>query len=194
MTRAVPWLCAGLHLLGLAALALWLRGGTEVEANLSLRARYIAQHTGVWHAGWTIWMLAALSLVGFYAWWAARLGAGVLIAAAGLACDLAGEGIFMSTLVEHAANGDLAGLQESQRLGTLLTAGAANGLYTVGGVILTLQTAGCPRWVWAIWIAGAAMTMSALLDSATGIVVSSAVLFPLLIAWTTWMALFWRRA
>ncbi len=32
------------------------------------------------------------------------------------------------------------------------------------------------------------------LDRVTGLVVSSAVLFPLLITWTVWMALFWRRA
>ena len=73
MTRAAPWLCAGLHLLGLSALALLLSGGTEVEASVSRRAQYIAQHTGAWRAGWAIWMLAAPSLVAFYVWWAARL-------------------------------------------------------------------------------------------------------------------------
>ena len=145
MTRAAPWLCVALHLLALAALALVLRGGTELERDVSQRAHYIAQHTGVWRTGWAIWMLAALSLVGFYAWWAAHLPrngwriAAVLIAIAGMACDLVGESLFMSVLVERAARGDLAGLAEAQRLGSLLTAGAANGLYTVGGIILTVQ-------------------------------------------------------
>ena len=46
----------------------------------------------------------------------------------------------------------------------------------------------------ATWLAGAAMTVCALLDRVTGLVVSSVVLFPLLIAWTVWMPLFWRRA
>ena len=149
-------------------------------------------------------MVAALSLVGFYTWWATHLprnswrAAGPLFAAAGMACDLAGEGIFMSVLVERAVQGDLPGLSEAQRQGILLTAGAANALYSIGGVILTLQTADLPRWVgramWATWLAGAAMTVCALLNRVTGLVISSAVLFPLLIAWTVWMALFWRRA
>ena len=204
MTRAAPWLCAGLHVLGLAALALVLKDGTGLEADVYRRAQYIAKNTAVWRAGWAIWMVAALSLVGFYTWWATRLprngwrAAGVLFAAAGMACDLAGEGIFMSVLVERAVQGDFPGLSEAQRQGILLTAGAANALYTIGGVILTLQTADLPRWVgramWATWLAGAAMTVCALLDRVTGLVVSSAVLFPLLIAWTVWMALFWRRA
>jgi len=203
MTRAAPWLCAGLHILALAALALVLRGGTELEADLARRAQYITQHTSAWRVGWAIWMLSAASLVGLYAWWAARLPksgwrvAGVVCAAAGMACDLTGEGIFMSMLVERAERGDLAGLAEAQRLGGLLTAGAANALYTVGGVILMLLTTDHPKWVrramWATWIAGVVMTVSSVLDEVTGLVISSAVLFPLLIAWTVWMARFWRR-
>jgi len=194
MNRAAPWLCAGLHLLALAALALLLRGGTELEPDVARRAQYVAQHTGAWRAGWAVWMVAAVSLVGFYAWWSARLPesgwrvATMVLAIAGVACDLAGESIFFSVLVERAVRGDLAGFLETQRLGSLLTAGAANGLYTVGGVILTLLTSDRPRWVWAMWLAGAAMTICALLDNTAGLVVSSAVLFPLLIVWCVWMA------
>ena len=204
MTRAAPWLCAGLHLLGLAALALLLRSGTELEADVARRAQYIAQHTGAWRTGWAIWMAASVSLVAFYAWWAARLPrngwrvAGVVLVLAGMACDLAGEGLYMSVLVERAARDDLAGLQETQRQASLLTAGAANGLYTLGGVILMLLTTDLPRWVrsamWGTWLAGVVMTVSAMLDNVTGLVVSSALLFPLLIGWTVWMAMFWRRA
>jgi hypothetical protein len=38
------------------------------------------------------------------------------------------------------------------------------------------------------------MTASALLESAAGLVASSAALFPLMIAWIAWMAARWGRA
>ncbi|MGH7162254.1 MAG: hypothetical protein ACREID_02120, partial [Planctomycetota bacterium] len=156
---------------------------------------------GAWGIGWAVWSLAAPSLVLFYDWWAARLPAagwaraGVLVAAAGMCCDWAGEGLLALVLVEQA---DLSDFRSVQRTGTLLTAGAANGLYTIGGVLLTLRTTGCPRWVrlaiWMTWLAGAGMTVCALLDEGTGLVVSTAVLFPLLIVWVVWMALSWKAA
>jgi hypothetical protein len=99
-----------------------------------------------------------------------------------MTCDVAGETLLVAEPSAH-------------RLATLLTAGAANGLYTLGGVWLMLRTGGLPRWVrasmWATWAAGAAMTASAVLDSATGLVASTAVLFPLFLAWTAWMARSW---
>jgi hypothetical protein len=143
-------------------------------------------------------MLAAASLVAFYAWWGARLPsprrAGVALAALGLLFDWAGEGLYALPLVGHAAAGDLPSFAATQRWGTLLTAGAANGLYTAGGIVLTLGTR-APRAVrgamWATWLSGAAMTASALLGNVAGLVVSSTLLFPLMIAWILWMAVSW---
>ncbi len=37
------------------------------------RAAHIAQNPVLWRGGWGLWMAAALSLLGFYAWWGARL-------------------------------------------------------------------------------------------------------------------------
>lgn len=207
-----PWICAALHVLAVAMLVV-LGGGTETEPDPLERAAYITEHSTAWRLGWMLWMTAAASLVGFYAAWGSRLaatgwaGAATLLAACGMVCDLTGESLYILVLVEQAApviqgaarsGWDVVGFQETQRLATLLTAGVANGLYTVGGVILTLGTPRLPRWVgaamWTTWLAGLVMSASALLDSTAGMVAATALLFPLLITWTVWMAWRWRRA
>lgn len=197
--RAAPWLCAALHALAAVALVLWLRGGAETETDPARRAAYVAEHAAAWRAGWAIWMLAAGSLVAFYSWWAGRLPAGpwtlaaVGIGAAGMVCDVAGESLYAFVLPGRTAD-----FAELQRTGSLLTAGLANALYTTGGVILTLRTPDLPRGIrlamWTTWAAGAVMTASAALGAPRGLVLSSAVLFPLFVAWTAWMARSWRTA
>ena len=186
--RAAPWLCAGLHAAAMLVLLLVLRHGGQAGDD---PVAFVREHTVAWRAGWAVWMASAMSLVAFYAWWGGR-GA-VLLAAAGMACDLAGEGLFIGRLTE-VTDPDL--FASVLQRGTLLTAGAANGLYTLGGVLLTLRSRGLPRPVlaaqWVTWAAGGAMTVSALAGSTAGLVASSAVLFPLLVAWTAWMALRWR--
>ena len=80
----------------------------------------------------------------------------------------------------------------------MLTAGAANALYTLGGLVLMLVTPELPRWVrmamWGTWLAGFGMSVAALLDHVAGMALSTAVLFPLLISWSVWMGGRWRRA
>ncbi|MHC4952985.1 MAG: hypothetical protein ACYTGZ_03785 [Planctomycetota bacterium] len=193
MTRNLaPWICAGLHVLALVVMALWLRPGTAWQPDAELRADYVAAHAGVWTAGWLVWMGAAVSLVGFYVWWAARLGWNLMtiwavaLGTLGCVCDLVGETIYLSADASFHV------------LATLLTAGAANGMYTLGGIVLTLLTPDLPRpvrlAVWTTWAAGALMTLSALVAWVPGIAVSTAVLFPLFIGWTVWMARSWRPA
>lgn len=192
-----PWICAVLHAVGLVALVLFLRGGGEAEPDATARAAYVLDNAASWRFGWAIWMASAMSLVGFYAWWGARLEsigwatAGVMAAALGMVCDLTGESLFVGWLTDPGAR-----FESLQRTGTLLTAGAANGLYTLGGVLLTMHTRGLPGWVagaiWATWLAGFGMTLSALLDHAAGMMASTIVLFPLLLIWVSWMGARWR--
>src|SRR5688500_12661764 len=68
-----PHAAAALHALAAVALLVFLRPGTEVVADAAARARYIAENSLAWRGGWAVWMLAALSLLAFYAWWGARL-------------------------------------------------------------------------------------------------------------------------
>jgi hypothetical protein len=201
-----PWLCVIAHVVALAMLAAVLRHGGVNEPDASVRAQYIATHSAAWTLGWTTWMIAAATLVGFYAWWGSRLRANniaivaVVVTAVGMVFDFSGEGLLTLLLVERATStGELdAAFGGVERAFVWLSGGVANGLYTAGGAMLTLVTPDLPALVrgamWTTWLAGATMTVAAILNSATGMVVSTLVLFPLLLAWMTWMAAEWRRA
>ena len=91
---------------------------------------------------------------------------------------------------------DRAGFESCERVITLLTAGAANLLYTLGGATLMSRTKNLPGPVrmamWTTWVAGFAMTAAAIFEQVAGMVAATTVLFPLLIAWTAWMGRRWR--
>ncbi|MEX2310621.1 MAG: hypothetical protein WD738_23845 [Pirellulales bacterium] len=198
-----PWLCVTAHVVAFATLPLFLRPGMLTEPDASARGAYIAENAAAWTIGWSAWMLAAISLVGFYAWWGGQLAArpiatvAVLVAAFGTVFDFSGEGLSILLLVERATSYDAAAFTSAERAFTLLSAGAANGLYTLGGLLLTLATPNLPTAVragmWITWIAGIAMTVAGVMNHVGGMVVSTIVLFPLLIAWTAWMGARWRR-
>jgi hypothetical protein len=116
---------------------------------------------------WLLWMIAAVSLIAFYTWWASRIGsiAPVAIAATGLVCDFIGESMFMTR-------------PDLERAASLLTGGAANGLYTLGGVALTVMSRSLPlRWLaWTAWAAGTALVVVTVLDIEKGVVITSGAL------------------
>jgi hypothetical protein len=225
LVQAAPWLCALLHLAALVFMAVFLRGGMLTEPEEWFRAAYVADNVTAWSLGWALWMFAAMSVVGFYAWWASRLLLGpafqpgkpdlrssiatiaVLIAALGTVFDFSGEGLSILVLVERAGSAlalegelfhpwDAAAFLTVERRFTLLSAGAANLLYTIAGILLTLITPDLPKSVrtamWLTWAAGIVMTIAGLMNSVAGLVASTAALFPLLIAWTAWMGARWR--
>jgi hypothetical protein len=130
LARFAPSLCAAVHAVALVIMGIALRPGTLTEADAAARGAYIAENAALWAASWSVWMLAAMSLVGFYAWWGSHLTVGqappdgdpitairpaepdlhvhpagiaaVLIAAFGMVCDLSGEALSMLLLVERA--------------------------------------------------------------------------------------------
>ena len=116
---------------------------------------------------WVLWMIAAVSLVGFYTWWGARIGniAAIAIAAAGIVCDFTGESMFIS-------------FPSLERTASLVTGVAANGLYTLAGIVLTIRTPQLPvRWLaWTAWIAGIALIIVTILNVQIGVVGASAAL------------------
>jgi hypothetical protein len=218
LVRAAPWICIALHLTGSLAF-LFLSQGTLAQSNQGLRAAYIASHVTVWSIGWFLWMLSAMSFVGFCAWWgsylvnvsaviggspvadktdrrAACATTAVLVAASGTIFDFSGEGALALILVERAAPWNAAGFVSAERAFTLLSAGAANLLYTIAGILLTLATPKLPTWIrtlmWITWLAGIAMAVAAVFDNVAGLVVSSIVLFPLMFTWIAWMGGRWR--
>jgi hypothetical protein len=204
-----PWICATFHALGVVAVLLVLRLGIATQPDVIERATYIAQHSAVWSLAWTIWMLSALSLLVFYAWWGCQLAhpivatIAVLLTALGSVCDLSGESYSALVLVERSqpvlvdpSRFDAAAFVTREWYTTFLSAGAANMLYVIAGALLTLSTKNLPRAIqlvmWATWIAGTWMTVAACAGSLTGLVTSTAILFPLLVFWIIWMVLRWR--
>lgn len=223
VAKATPWICVIVHLAALAMLGLFLHQGTQVESDLAARAGYIGDHPLAWSVGWATWMAAAASLVGFYAWWAARLcerdefktkamaarnriliGA-VILTGIGMVCDFSGEGSAIFRLV-GATSVDIPKIGgppwnsdrflRVERDFTLLSAGAANGLYTLGGIILTLMTPNLPRWIrclmWVTWVPAGAMTAAAIANHVGGMTLSTAILFPPFLVWVGWMGTRWR--
>ena len=200
-----PWLCFGLHVAGLLLLASALRGGTVAEPDTGARVAYVARHALLWRFGWIVWMLSAVSLVAFYHWWYRRAarnrlgGAGVLLALAGMACDLSGEFLYITSLVQ-AARTDSQEATEMflaiEHTATLWTAGAANASYTFGGILLTLGTPGLPRiprtLLWVAWVAGILLSGAAVTGSVAVSVVATVILFPAFLAFVLWAARAWR--
>jgi hypothetical protein len=178
-----PAACAAANALAFLALAIWLRHGSELVA-LEERVAFVEEHPAVWRAGWCAWMAAALSLLAFYAWWARRVPgrvgvAAFLVAGAGVACDLLAESLFVGWLPRD--------FERVQRLGAILTAGMANGLYTVGGILLTLATPnlrkGLRAWAWLAWACGILLSVFGFAGSATGCAISATALFLLFCPW-----------
>jgi len=179
---SAPIACAGLNALAFLALALGLRNGTEVVPDMADRIAFVSGHPLFWRAGWILWMAAALSLLGFYAWWACRVPSpragmlALLVASAGACSDLFTESLFVGWLPD--------GFARIDRPATLLTGGMANGLYTVAGIILTLATpdlrGGLRAWAWLTWASGILLSVFAFAGSPIGTAVSATALFLLL--------------
>ncbi|HEX4412846.1 MAG TPA: hypothetical protein VH107_04405 [Lacipirellulaceae bacterium] len=223
VAKIAPWACVVTHLAALAMLGLFLHQGTQVESDLPARANYVGNHPLAWSIGWAAWMAAAASLVAFYAWWGARLhGSGefttkalparteilvgaVILTAMGMVCDFSGEGSAIWRMVGASPVGTATMSSQAwvpdpfvraERDFTLFSAGAANGLYTLGGIILTLMSPNLPRWIrwamWVTWVAAGVMTAAAIANNVTGMVVSTVVLFPPFLVWVAWMGARWR--
>ncbi len=167
-----------------------LRQGTEVVPAVADRVRYIAGHPVLWRAGWAVWIAAAIGLVAFYAWWGSFLRrsawavAALAAAAAGLACDLFAESLLLGWLPRD--YGRIA------PFATMATGAAANGLYTLAGIVLTIATRSTLRGAglaltWGVWLAGAALTACTLARAPTGIAVSTGALFALFCPWAVWL-------
>lgn len=187
-----PWGCAIANALAATLMLLGLRGGTEVVPSMAQRAAYITNHAALWRVGWLVWMIAAVTLVAFYAWWGAWLAsrrlavAAFIVAAVGLACDLFAESLFIGWLPDR--------IETIAPLASLLTGGAANGLYTLSGVMLTLATRALRgplrAWAWATWVSGFALTICSLVQNVPGMIIATSLLMTLL---CPWVALFgWR--
>jgi hypothetical protein len=195
LRASAPYLCAALNLMAALAMPLVLSSGLETMRDRTARVGYIGAHPILWRAGWGMWIVAALSLLGFYSWWAARvrsrsLGiAALVLAIAGIGGDLLAESLYIGWLP--------ADYDRIAPLARLLTGAWGNTLYTLSGVLLTLGS----EWLrgraracaWLIWAAGLALGGFSLAGNVTGMAVSTALLFTLFCPWVAWVGLLDRR-
>jgi hypothetical protein len=182
---SAPWICAILNAAAAVAMLFVLRGGTEAVSSITQRATYIAGHALLWRTGWAVWMMAGISLVAFFAWWGAWISShrldllALVIALTGLVFDLSAESLLIGWLPDR--------IDTVAPLASVLTGGAANGLYSVAGALLTLCTPalrGALRALaWAVWASGFALTIFTISGSVSGMVISTAALMTLLCPW-----------
>jgi hypothetical protein len=223
IAKAAPWICVVTHVVALVMLGLFLSPGTLIEPDMMARATYVESRSASWSIGWATWMAAAASLLGFYAWWGAKVcdahevrwslmsrriwftTAAVVLTGFGTVCDFSGEGSAIwrmagQTQVDRAnvngEVGEVGSFIRAEREFTLLSAGAANGLYTIGGIVLTIMTPNLPRlvrWaIWVTWLAATVMTIAAIANHVGWMTVSTAIVFPPFLVWVGWMGARWR--
>jgi hypothetical protein len=188
---AAPYACLAINALAAAILATVLAPGATFVASAASTA-HIAANATAWRLGWLVWIAAAISLLAFFCWWAARLPRSAIVLAAlalatvGVALDVTAE----SLLIGWAPDGYPGIVAPALRLSGV----GANGLYSVAGALLAWRTRGLPRWLtawtWAVWIAGGALADAAIVRSETASQVATAVLFALFLPW---LAVFGRR-
>ncbi len=184
-SAAIPLTCATVNALASLALAFWLRGGLEVAGGPAARAVYIEAHLLEWRIGWGLWVLAAFSLVAFFAWWGARLKAhdwtvaALAVAVMGLGFDWAAEAVYIGLFPDR--------MLTFGRAAALLTGAAGNGLYTIAGMMLLWKSpmiSGVVRWWgWAMWASGLALVIATLAANTLAMSVLTAVLMVLFCPW-----------
>ena len=179
----VPYVCAAANAAAAVALATVLAPGVSLTPTLA-RAAYVAEHLVAWRLGWGLWIVAALSLLAFFRWWAARIGwspvtrAAIGLAVIGVLADICAELQLIGW-----SPGEPSGLDAPLRVSGLV----ANGLYSVAGLLLTSRTAGLPRWLggwsWTVWLLGIGLAGAAAISSDDASRVLTAALFILFLPW-----------
>jgi len=188
------FIASGLNFTAAIAMLLVLKPGLPVEGStLTGRMEYLNLHLGAWWGGWLLWHAAAISLVAFFAALAClwRDQAPILtllaplLAAAGLAADICAEAIYMGVVPQLAPESFTIG----ENIAGVMTGYVANGLYTIGGILLTWAGARkLPQSLLLmavpLWTAGLCLSAASLMHSTTGQFWSTAILMPLFISWT----------
>jgi hypothetical protein len=182
-----------------------VRQGTEANPNFESRAAWLSQHRTAWVIAWFLWTISSLSLLAFCVAWAGQLRTmgiarrglllGCLIVALGLMFDLAGE-----TLQIAVATGTRVTPERLVNIVwayNLLGPGAANGLYCVGGLLLSAAAwrsgflrGGVGMLGFAVWGVGILLTLFAVADHRLGMLLAGGGVMLLFLPWAA--AVSWR--
>jgi hypothetical protein len=176
----------------------------------------VAENRALWIFGWLAWNMAAVSILLFFASFAAAHANGrpaaafplrfaVYLCAAAIAPDLAAEALEMGVLpglaadavadARDAVDGDgAARFLALHRAAVMATGYVANGLYSIASLVVAVST----RRAYAGWIvtsglavaaSGLFLSASALAEWVEGMVAAHFVLVPALLAWQVGVAL-----
>lgn len=199
----IAWFGVAVHIAACVGLLL-ASGGTEAQPLIAQRAEWVGDHAASWTVLWVGWMVASTSLLALFIVWGkhlARLGgnragivAGCVLCAIGLACDLTGE---LVNIRLTRSGISVAQFASEARLYALLGAGAANGLYCLGGLVMSAISWRCRfqrDWLgllgFLMWTIGIGLTVAAALDHPPSMVVTGA---GVMITFIPWAALTgWR--
>ncbi|WP_317930887.1 hypothetical protein [Halioxenophilus sp. WMMB6] len=125
-------------------MALVMREGLPGANTLAERLFYIGNHTTVWLLGWLLWMSSALGLLLFAFFLAEHLAPslwrnlGLTLVALGIVPDLTAEVIYAFIIPNVLHSAATSELRVLERLAIFLTGFLGNGLYNLGGLLLTL--------------------------------------------------------
>ncbi len=180
-----------------------MRDGFLAE-QLADRVGFMASNPGIWKLGWTLWMFSALGLLLFCTLLASAIENsplktfGLFAVALGIAPDLAAETLFAYVIpLASAQEVGLPTLAVLERTAVMLTSFLGNGLYNIGGLILTLlyvKQTRPPMWfsAWGIvaWILGLGLSIA---TAANLLLIIALFTGAAMVLSTTWMVLFARR-
>jgi hypothetical protein len=202
LSRAA-WLAFAAHLTAGLAMALILRHGLETNADLADRLRFVAQRRLLWTGGWICWTVAALTILNFFARFAAAhrsrgvspapLRTAVLLTVAAVGADWTAQAFEMFVLPGLARAGNAPGFLAWHRAAVLLTGFLANGLYTMSALLLVWASRQAyPRWILVAGLGvvtgGLILSAMAWADSAAGMLFANVLLVPCLLVWLAGVA------
>ncbi|UTA46600.1 hypothetical protein L1F30_10530 [Simiduia sp. 21SJ11W-1] len=181
-----------------------MRGGLPLDTTVVERIAFISEHRGIWALSWFCWMLSALGLFVFCAILADELKAslartvGLSFVGMGIAPDLIAEVIYAFVIPKIIAQSqDIPLIEALEIIAMHLTGYLGNGLYNLGGLVLTCAALAQGRletWV-AIW-GISAWILGLLLSCAIAIGALGAAEFftaTAMVLSTSWMLIFAHR-
>ncbi|HJS16384.1 MAG TPA: hypothetical protein VJ795_15015 [Rheinheimera sp.] len=184
-----------------------MRPGLPVVTDMPTRLAYIQSHLALWQLGWLFWMAAALSLLLFCCLLASAIPPspvrqfGLLLVALGIVPDVAAETLYafvFPAMISAGSSVEL--LHFIDQLAMHLTGFLGNGLYNIGGLILTLlllqHKPGLKLWIYPgilAWVAGLGLSVAiasqqlALAEALTAFSMALSTAWFVLIAYKLWI-------
>jgi hypothetical protein len=193
----IAW-CFGIHLFANIYL-LRVAGGTELVESLAQRQAFVLERTWLWVATWLFWSLSSISLLGFCAAWATRIkqsrssiAFALAVIAVGVGFDLYGETVLITRATRDQSVAEFTSIvRQYQFVGP----GVANGLYCVGGVMLSILswragflrgTAGILGFL--VWVVGFGLTAAAFADHRLAMIACGGGVMLLFLPWSLLVA------